>query len=348
MVSSCTVFGCKNRWSKEKPNVKFHSYPKDPERRRRWIHAVRRVNFDPSDKVKICSEHFLRSDYKQREDLLITLLKDDAIPSVFPVPSELPTSMLPLRVHKQTRDKKHQNIGQVTEVAEETVLKISCQNGGCAYSGSRKDLSSHGKKCEHRLVQCPFHSFCSCQDVLPVTKIMDQCDVGRQLKDTETCNMIFGNRGFKAVNYGSDKGDDHFILHYAKVDARLMYTWVSMVGDVEMASRYKADITVEDGPTSIIHQGKVFPVDVKYEDIIENETDGILLLASKHTLRHLNSIIEFNIHKADESDERVKHQQEINWWVCPECELMASTKAELVVHVKATHVKTLQKRRKKH
>ena len=356
MVSSCTVYGCKNRWTKEKPNLKFHSYPKDPQRRRRWLHAVKRVNFDPSDQVKICSEHFLQSDYKQREDLSSRFfLKDNAIPSVFPA-LPLPRHLSPHHRCKSTcacrpvtKENSHQNIKQITNVAEDIIIKISCQNRGCAYSGLKKDFTSHGKMCEYRLVQCPFHSFCLCPGVLPVNKIIDHCDVAKQLKDTETCNMIFGNRGFKAINYGTirgDKWDDHFILHYAKVDARLIYVWVSMVGDVETTRKFKAVITVEDGPTSITHQGKVFPVDVKHEDIIERETDGILLLASKHSLRHLNSTIEFNIHKADESDKRVKQKQEINWWVCPECELMASTKAELIVHVKSSHVKETSEEKK--
>ena len=346
MVSSCTVFGCKNRWTKEKPIVKFHSYPKDPERRKRWLHAVRRVNFDPSDHVKICSEHFLKSDYKQREDLNKMMLQDDAVPSIFPA-LPLPRHLSPghrcsskCACRTGPDGKKHQNVEQVTDLAEQTTVKISCQNVGCVYFGLKKDLSQHGNKCEYRLVQCPFRSFCTCPDVLPVNKIIEQCHVARQLNDTETCNMIIGNRGFKAVNYSWTKesgNDDHFILHYAKVDARLMYAWVSVIGDVETASKFKAVITVEDGPTSITHQGKVFPVDVKHEDIIEKEADGILLLASRQSLRHLNSVIEFNIHMADESDKRVKHKQEINWWVCPECELMASTKAQLVVHVKSSH-----------
>ena len=88
MVSSCSAFGCKNRKIPSRPDLKFHSFPKDPQRRAKWIQAVKRENFIPNWSTKICSDHFLPSDYKgesinRYSNLTRSLLKEEAVPSVF-------------------------------------------------------------------------------------------------------------------------------------------------------------------------------------------------------------------------------------------------------------------------
>ncbi len=59
-------------------------FPKDETLRKRWIIAVKRKNFVPNDKSsKICSEHFVESDYLVRPNINLPQLKPDAVPSVF-------------------------------------------------------------------------------------------------------------------------------------------------------------------------------------------------------------------------------------------------------------------------
>lgn len=62
---------------------------KRPEVLKQWIAALRRENWTPSKASRICSEHFLESDYKVRPGACIRLLKDDAVPSVFAFPEYL-------------------------------------------------------------------------------------------------------------------------------------------------------------------------------------------------------------------------------------------------------------------
>ena len=90
MVHSCSAFGCQNR-DIGASDIRFHSFPtRDPELRRKWIQAVRRVNFNPTSADKLCSEHFLPSDYRQESHLERKLLKNGAVPSIFPAfPSHL-------------------------------------------------------------------------------------------------------------------------------------------------------------------------------------------------------------------------------------------------------------------
>ena len=49
-----------NRYQKGK-RPSFYHFPKDPERRKRWIIAVNRKDWTPTDNSWICSEHFIQS-----------------------------------------------------------------------------------------------------------------------------------------------------------------------------------------------------------------------------------------------------------------------------------------------
>ena len=76
MVKSCCAVGCKNRWRKG-CNISFYRFPSNPERRERWIAAVKRENWHPTEHTWLCSEHFIR---KHKSDNPLSL---DYVPSVF-------------------------------------------------------------------------------------------------------------------------------------------------------------------------------------------------------------------------------------------------------------------------
>ncbi|XP_054594702.2 uncharacterized protein [Nothobranchius furzeri] len=84
MVDSCCAPGCQNRRGQVKGRS-FYRIPKDPERRKRWIIAMKRASlqcktkqWDPDSKgFRLCSEHFIsgkKSDHP---------LSPDYIPSIF-------------------------------------------------------------------------------------------------------------------------------------------------------------------------------------------------------------------------------------------------------------------------
>ncbi|XP_044751591.1 uncharacterized protein LOC123311602 [Coccinella septempunctata] len=82
MPKSCSAKGCTVRFIKG-ANLKFHKYPKNEDLRKKWVEAVNRENFQPSEAAKLCSKHF------QPDDYYINVhgnkcLKKEAIPSVFP------------------------------------------------------------------------------------------------------------------------------------------------------------------------------------------------------------------------------------------------------------------------
>eukprot|EP00794_Sanderia_malayensis_P005057 gene5057-5716_t len=60
MVNSCIVTGCANRQIKG-VNLSFCRLPKDAERRRLWLAAICRKNYNPSleSDVRVCGAHFI-------------------------------------------------------------------------------------------------------------------------------------------------------------------------------------------------------------------------------------------------------------------------------------------------
>lgn len=77
MVKNCCVVGCHNVF-KASSGIKFHRFPKDEERRAKWIAAVRRENWTPNDNTWICSQHFVNGENSNNP------LAPNYIPTIFP------------------------------------------------------------------------------------------------------------------------------------------------------------------------------------------------------------------------------------------------------------------------
>ena len=80
MPTTCAVVGCHNRQSKH-CQISFYRFPKEKERRRRWIAFVSRKNSDgsawePGNGDRVCSEHFITG---KKSDLFTS---PDFVPSI--------------------------------------------------------------------------------------------------------------------------------------------------------------------------------------------------------------------------------------------------------------------------
>ncbi|KAJ8007476.1 hypothetical protein DPEC_G00117900 [Dallia pectoralis] len=81
MVQSCSAYGCKNRYHKDK-NISFHKFPlARQDVCGKWVAAMRRNNFKPTKYSNICSQHFTKDCFKRECNNRV--LKENAVPSLF-------------------------------------------------------------------------------------------------------------------------------------------------------------------------------------------------------------------------------------------------------------------------
>ena len=79
--------------------ISYHAFPlNDATRTSQWIRAIHREGFNPTANARVCSKHFCEADYRKSScdadvtrvknragaELKLKLLKDTAIPSMFP------------------------------------------------------------------------------------------------------------------------------------------------------------------------------------------------------------------------------------------------------------------------
>lgn len=124
-MSVCSVAVCKNR-SKKTSDVVYHSFPKDPKICATWIVKCRRADPVNTTSARICSDHFVPTDYE--DDLKNRLLgltqkkilKKDAVPTVGISSSKVSTDEL----HLVTRGERHTKRG-VRNAAVEHLQSLS-------------------------------------------------------------------------------------------------------------------------------------------------------------------------------------------------------------------------------
>ncbi|XP_077494772.1 uncharacterized protein LOC144105520 [Amblyomma americanum] len=95
MPGHCCVPGCRGNYDGEK-TVRVFTFPADADRRRQWLKAIPRADFEPGKRSVVCERHFKESDIRTSKyvdsktgkvveaKLKIARLSSDAIPGVFP------------------------------------------------------------------------------------------------------------------------------------------------------------------------------------------------------------------------------------------------------------------------
>ena len=77
MVKNCCVVGCHNVYKKGS-GIQFYRFPRDTEKRGKWISAVKREDWIPNDNTWICSVHFVTGARSNNP------LAPNYIPTIFP------------------------------------------------------------------------------------------------------------------------------------------------------------------------------------------------------------------------------------------------------------------------
>ena len=82
MPKNCCAFGCSNVYRKG-CGLQFYRFPVDSDRRRRWVAAIGRKDWAPTDYSWICSEHFatgVKSNHPLAPNYIPTLFKHISSP----------------------------------------------------------------------------------------------------------------------------------------------------------------------------------------------------------------------------------------------------------------------------
>lgn len=89
MPTFCVAFGCTSTPGRDE--VAFHKFPQDRDIAAKWVAAIQREDFEPTNASVVCSKHFRDSDYTRSPSLTKSLgvpvkrarLNRGAVPSVF-------------------------------------------------------------------------------------------------------------------------------------------------------------------------------------------------------------------------------------------------------------------------
>ena len=131
MVQTCVAYNCGQRHNKGDPP--FHRFPKNVVRRKRWIVACRFENYEPSKNDRICSNHFLQSDYKSSGRL-----NNDAVPSIFSFPGHLLQSTAKRKAPADRSFNTSTN-DSVTSTSDDSLLSTSSLRRIFCSHASKKD-----------------------------------------------------------------------------------------------------------------------------------------------------------------------------------------------------------------
>lgn len=194
MVKSCCAVGCTNRFKKGS-GVTFYRFPEDEQRRLRWIAAVGRKDWLPSEYTWLCSDHFL-SGCKSNDPL-----SPDYIPSVFahiasPQKRKAIDSMARFRRNAEVKKRRRENTARLE--AAESLVQLCDEGNGEVYcephtgTASMTDLSM--KDVDDLLAkQCELQS--------QITELQEERDI---LRD-DNCKLVKTCDDLKKIEGDKDK-----------------------------------------------------------------------------------------------------------------------------------------------
>ncbi|XP_047116143.1 uncharacterized protein LOC124796100 [Schistocerca piceifrons] len=136
MVYKCCVPRCRGNYGTG-PKVMLFSFPKDANLRWKWLSAIHRDNFQPTEHTKVCELHFTESDicrhtecYDEVKGTKLTVklsrprLREGAVPSVLPgCPSYLSTPSTSSRESAEERRARLDNEHLLQAIKDSIVTK---------------------------------------------------------------------------------------------------------------------------------------------------------------------------------------------------------------------------------
>jgi hypothetical protein len=153
---------------------------------------------------------------------------------------------------------------------------------GCKISESRKILEKHEKSCPSRTVPCPD---VDCPESVSLNKLPQHVHCSSEARENETGIFKIDWSGevnrlteLEVVTWNAQVcvyEDTTFFALLHKTNG-VYYAWLYINGGEDAALKYKVDIKIDGSNTVITHTGKVFPIDVKKEDVLKCSKDVLI------------------------------------------------------------------------
>lgn len=141
MVHTCVVAGCRNRRTPG-TTLSFYRFPRDPERKQRWIAAVNREGWVPNEGSRLCSTHFISG--KQVKNPR----SPDYVPSVF--------TSAPLSPNMKE--------ASVCEMYDKQEAQVEAANALLFLQGQGRFLEDHGQISSQEEPESVSSSLSSCDE----------------------------------------------------------------------------------------------------------------------------------------------------------------------------------------
>ncbi|KAM6985756.1 THAP domain-containing protein 1 [Aplochiton taeniatus] len=168
MVQSCSAYGCKNRYHKDK-NISFHKFPlARPDVCGKWIAAMKRNNFKPTKYSNICSDHFTKDCFKRECNNRV--LKENAVPSLFffgklqikaesledPFPSEMAHALVSMATELEEEEEEEEEAAAAEEEEQDAAASAAvfvpelphCASVSCDHNYTVEDSVQQKKRIE--------------------------------------------------------------------------------------------------------------------------------------------------------------------------------------------------------
>ena len=92
-MGGCAAPNCSNH-TRQKPSRSFYRFPKDQQRKKKWLVQTKRDQWDPKSSDRLCDAHFEPQMFTIQVSTGKRVLKETAIPTIFehrPKPKRRPT-----------------------------------------------------------------------------------------------------------------------------------------------------------------------------------------------------------------------------------------------------------------
>ena len=181
----------------------------------------------------------------------------------------------------------------IEQLIEAVDLDFQCKHADCQVVMPKRELGTHEKKCKFRLVKCPmsdckheisFHGLLrhmsngQCQSLVRSSYITGgNGDLDQDFFTSQEKYNGNGNINWKIIHLKFH--EQSFMIVFARAGG-IYYTFMYLYGDNDQAKKYAVTISIGHGTQSgIVHHGKIFPIDMKREDILK-ENSGVVSFSS--------------------------------------------------------------------